>query len=183
MEGVGHAASKPVAVERERGVALLVSVLMVALMGMVGLAALDTVMRDRQFAGYQARARTALYAAEAGLATVVGMIRQEPVTPSGGGNAGAANWNANFPDESNPQTLGDAWNPPTFYGDPNAPETIEFLGPSGSCWLDSAGGLMSQNLGGVQWRDALWLVRVAGAAPGGTRASIEATVSSCRAFN
>ncbi len=161
----------------------MVAVMMVALMGMVGLAALETVSRDRQVAGFQSRSRTALYAAEAGLATVVGMIRQEPVAQSGGGTASIDLWNDTFPDEDNPQVLGDGSNPPTFYGDTNAAQTIEYLGSSGACWVGNLGGAMSQNLGGVQWRDALWLVRVSGAAPGGASVTVEATVSSCRPFN
>ena len=36
---------------REQGVVLLVSILILALMGIIGLSSLDTVMRDRQAAG------------------------------------------------------------------------------------------------------------------------------------
>ena len=48
--------------------ALLMTMLLLILMGMIGLASLDTVMRDRQVAGYQNLAQTAHYAADAGLA-------------------------------------------------------------------------------------------------------------------
>ena len=51
---------------REGGAALLVAMLMLVLMGMIGLASMDTVMRDRQVAGFQNLAQTALYAADAG---------------------------------------------------------------------------------------------------------------------
>ena len=53
--------------KREQGAALLVAVLLLALMGIVGLASMETVTRDRQVAGYQSRAQTALYAAEGGI--------------------------------------------------------------------------------------------------------------------
>ena len=58
----------------ERGAALFVAVLMLSLMGIIGLASMDTVMRDRQVAGFQSRARTALYAAEAGISWGQGII-------------------------------------------------------------------------------------------------------------
>ena len=53
---------------RERGSALFVAVVMLVLMGFLGLAALDRVGSDEQIAGYQNRARTAFYAAHAGVA-------------------------------------------------------------------------------------------------------------------
>ena len=51
---------------RERGSALLVAMLMLALMGIIGIASLETVTRDRQVAGYGNLAQSALYAADAG---------------------------------------------------------------------------------------------------------------------
>jgi hypothetical protein len=60
MERREHAARR-----REQGSALFLAVMMLVLMGFLGLAALDRVTRDEQVAGFQNRARTAFYAAEA----------------------------------------------------------------------------------------------------------------------
>ena len=51
--------------KREGGAILLVSMLMLVLMGMIGLSSLNTVMSDRQGAGFQIRAESARYAADA----------------------------------------------------------------------------------------------------------------------
>ena len=52
----------------EGGSALLITVMLLMMLGLVGLAALGTTTRDQQVAGYQNRKRMALYAADAGLA-------------------------------------------------------------------------------------------------------------------
>ena len=52
---------------RESGSALIVTVMLLLLLGVIGLSALDTVMRDQQVAGFQNRSTAAFYAAEAGL--------------------------------------------------------------------------------------------------------------------
>lgn len=53
--------------KREEGAALITTVMLLVLMAVIGLAAMETVTRDRQVAGFQNQNRTALYAAEAGL--------------------------------------------------------------------------------------------------------------------
>ena len=53
---------------RQDGSALIIAMVMLALMGVIGLAALDTVTLDQQVASYQSRKRVAFYAAEAGVA-------------------------------------------------------------------------------------------------------------------
>ncbi len=58
---------------REEGSALLVAMMLLVLMGLIGMAALQTVSQDRQVAGYQNRARLALYASDA---TVSGAMMQ-----------------------------------------------------------------------------------------------------------
>ena len=64
---------------RERGSALLVAMLMLALMGIIGIASLETVARDRQVAGFGNLAQSALYAADAGIAESLDLLRQEIV--------------------------------------------------------------------------------------------------------
>jgi hypothetical protein len=51
---------------RDVGSALFVAVMMLVLMGALGLAAMETMTRDRQVAGFQNRARSAFFAAEGG---------------------------------------------------------------------------------------------------------------------
>jgi Tfp pilus assembly protein PilX len=64
----------PQGTKREGGAALLVTVLLLALMDVIGLASLDTVMRDRQMTGFQNQAQTALYAADAGVADALDTV-------------------------------------------------------------------------------------------------------------
>lgn len=65
----------PCGARHEQGSALIVAVMMLALMGVVGLAAMDAVTQDRQSAGFQTRHRQAFYAAEAGASTALNLIR------------------------------------------------------------------------------------------------------------
>ena len=77
---------------REEGAALLVAVLLLALMGIVGLASMETVTRDRQVAGYQSRAQTALYAAEGGISQALEMIDDEVADRAPRGEAALLEW-------------------------------------------------------------------------------------------
>ena len=109
---------------QEAGSALLVAVLILALMGVIGLAALDTVTRDRQVAGYQSRAQTALYAAEAGVAVALAMINDEVSELAPLGEGGLYDWNPSaivspatvpeFPSIGNAEELGDDFPDPGF---------------------------------------------------------------------
>jgi hypothetical protein len=49
--------------------------LMLSMMGVIGLAALDTVTLDQQVAGYQSRKRISFYAAEAGVAEALSTLQ------------------------------------------------------------------------------------------------------------
>ena len=88
-------------------------------MGFLGLAALDRVTRDEQVAGYQNRARTAFYAAEAGIAEARRIVRFERRESDRSTPA--------FPTEAVPRTLGDTTlfdredgQLPRYFGDPQA---------------------------------------------------------------
>ena len=70
---------QPNRAKREGGAALLMSMLMLVLMGMIGLASLDTVMRDRQVAGFQSLSQTALYAADAAVSEGLDIVRRDIV--------------------------------------------------------------------------------------------------------
>ena len=92
---------------------------MLVLMGFLGLAALERVGRDEQVAGFQNRARTAFYAAEAGIAEGRGSSPRRDVartatwTPAFHDGGGAAEPRATWR-----STTGRAGNLPSYYGDP-----------------------------------------------------------------
>jgi hypothetical protein len=184
----------------EGGAALLIAVLFLALMGVIGLASLDTVTRDRQVAGYQSRAQTALYAAEAGVNFALALIRRDAQALASGGEGALLDYNPSdtssgppeFPDLANADVLGaadfPAPGPPRFYMDPDAadpndlaadPQAIRYMGRGGPC----PGWVMSMGQGSVQWSEALWDVRVRGDSPGGGGVNIQATGANCHPYN
>jgi hypothetical protein len=161
----------------------MVTMLVLALVAIIGLASMESVTRDRQVAGYQSRSRVALYAAEAGVATALGIIRRDSQWLADGGTAALVGFSPAFPDASNKRELGSDPVPPSFHGDPDATKTIRYVGSGDPCWADDPDAVMSLELGGVQWRDALWEVRTVGEAVGGTRSRIQATSTHCHPYN
>jgi Tfp pilus assembly protein PilX len=148
---------------RESGSALLVTVMLLLMLGLVGLAALNTTTRDRQVAGFQNRKRIALYAAEAGVAEAL-----ETLTT---GSTPAVSTT----------TLGDATlfphGQPSYQPDPTAAQPIEDLGDApfpGMSLNLGQGGLPTYQLN-------YWRVRVQGNAPGGSVARLEAVSGALRA--
>jgi len=144
--------------EGERGSALLVSTLILLLLGLFGLAALDTVTKDQQVAGFQKRKKLAFYAAEAGVAKALETLTTAfapsvPTTQVGDSSI--------FPHGR-----------PSYQLDSSAADPIEPLG-------NGAFPGMSLNLGQggtPTYMLSYWRIRVEGRAPGGSVARIE-TVS------
>ena len=183
----------------QRGAALLVTVLLLTLMGIIGMAAIDTGRRDRQVAGYESRAQTALYAGEAGVAFALGLIRRDAQTLAQGGVGALASYNPSssaggtpeFPSIANPRALGNdfpAPGSPSFFMDPDAedpknsgaaPQAVRYLGRGQPC----SGWIMSASAGGVQWANALWDIRVSGDSPGGNNVDIQAVGANCHPYN
>ncbi len=62
----------------EAGAALIVTMLLLVLMGLIGIAAMDTVAQDRKVAGFQTQSKMALYAAEAGLSDAKERLTTDP---------------------------------------------------------------------------------------------------------
>jgi hypothetical protein len=147
----------------EQGTALVVTVLLLVLLGVLGLAALDTVARDQQVAGFQNRSRLAFYAAEAGVADAKNRLRSVWTTedvvafPSQGAPAAIADTGV-FPDGQ-----------PVYYADPDAAAGIEYM----DAGAPSVGGGHDQRLGGATRVNTLWRIRVAGRAPGGAVSRLE----------
>jgi len=162
----------------ESGSALLSAMLILALMTVLAVGSLQTVMRDRQVAGFQKRARTALYAAEAGVARANAVLRSSPPSPSAG-IGGLTAYAPSFPDAGTPQLLGTGPSQPRFHAD-NGHPGIQYMGAGRKCWDGNPAGLMSDDIGGGNpiWRDALWDVRVKGQSSDGTEKVVQALVTS-----
>ncbi len=155
---------------REGGVALLVAVLMLVLMGLLGMSAMDSVMRDRQIAGYTSRARAALYAADAGVAAALDLI-QSTTVPT-----------ALAPGDCLSATLanGSLLNGTTYSSDSTAPNQLCVIASSEPCSeLDAS---IEVGAGSV-YLYTLWDIRVQGQTPDGAVARVHATAQRCSAFN
>lgn len=143
----------------QEGAALFVAVLILALMGALGIMAFNTVLVDRQVAGFQNRAKTAFYAAEAAasegrsLVRSVGSRSETPVL--------------------NPRTLGDAGlydresALPSYAGDPAFANPIRYIGEGGM-----AGGANLQ-MKGQKFVNTRWQINVQGQSPDGSTTRIE----------
>lgn len=154
----------------ESGAALLVAMLLLALMGVIGLASLDTVMRDRQVAGYTSRAQSALYAADAGVAHGLDILRQEVV---GSALAPGDCLTTVLPATALP-------NGSQYAPDATAPTNqICMLASADPCAeLDA-----SIEQGQPIYLYTLWNVRAQGTAQGGATSRLQATAERCHAFN
>lgn len=140
---------------REAGSALLISVLVLVLLGLVGLAALDTVQRDQQVAGFENRSTVAFFAAEAGIAKGLETLTTTqtpsvPVTSLGDGGI--------FP-----------YGQPSYRPDPTLADPIDTLGTGvfpGMAINIGQGGTPTYQL-------RYWRIRVEGRGPGGSVARAE----------
>ena len=154
---------------REQGVVMFLTVLLLALMGGLGLAALDSASRDRDSAGYYNRETSAFYAAEAGIAHARAIIR---------GVASTDELPA-FPTQAAPQTVvggsggGVASNgqpPALYYGDPDLPNPIRSDGDSAGQYSEG----MNLQSKGAKAMATLWTINVTGNGPDGASSRIEA---------
>jgi hypothetical protein len=141
---------------RKSGSALLVTVMLLLMLGLVGLAALNTTTRDQQVAGFQNRKRIALYAADAGVSDALAKLTTTG-TPS-----------------LVQTSIGDAsiypHGPPLYRPDPNAADPIKDLGTA-----PFPGMGLNIGQGGVPtYQMDYWRVSVEGLAAAGTRARVEA---------
>lgn len=168
---------------RQRGSALFIAVMMLTLMGFLGLAALDRVTRDEQMAGYQNRARTAFYAAEAGIAEGRRLVRDE---------ANSVTDLPAFPTEAMPRTLGDVGlfdreggNLPRYYGDPSddlANTRCGLAAATAICFAKKGGdggdvGGMNKQANAKKLDVGLWHIGVVGESPDGSRARVSVLAS------
>ncbi len=154
----------------ERGVVMFVTVLLLALMGAMGLAALDAATRDRDSAGYYNRETAAFYAAEAGIAHARAIIR---------GVASTDELPA-FPTAGSPQTIigntggvttpSGTLPPASYHGDPDFPNPIRSDGDSAGQYSEG----MNLQSKGAKAIATLWTINVTGTGPDGAAAKLEA---------
>ena len=150
--------------------ALLMTMMLLVLMGIIGLASLDTVMRDRQVAGYQNLAQAALYGADAGVAESLDILR--------GAMVGAALASGDCLSTTLPET--DLGGGISYGPDPSAPTNeICMLASAEPC--GEIDGSVEQ--GQPVYLYTVWNVRVRGTAPAGATSRVQATAERCHAFN
>jgi hypothetical protein len=152
---------------------MFMTVLLLALMGGLGLAALDAATRDRDSAGYYNRESSAFYAAEAGVAHARAIIR----------GVGSTDEKPAFPTAAAPQALGDtalypngagasaAGNAlPVYYGDPGVADPIHSDGDSAGQYSEG----MNLQSKGAKAMATLWTINVKGESTDGASSRIEA---------
>lgn len=142
----------------EHGSALLITMFIMALMAIVGFAALEAVMRDQSVAGFQKRQKMAFFAAEAGVTESYNALR--------------LNENPTFADGSLGDTTIYPKGQPSYGLDTSAGASTQNLGLGAFPGMNMRIG---QN-GAPAFTMRYWRVRVRGQAPGGSLARIE-TVS------
>jgi len=154
---------------REQGVVMFLTVLLLAMMGGLGLAALDAASRDRDSAGYYNRETAAFYAAEAGIAHARAIIRgvastdELPAFPTEGapqnivGNGGGVVPTYGLP-------------PALYYGDPDFPNPIRSDGDSAGQYSEG----MNLQSKGAKAMATLWTINVTGNGPDGAATKLEA---------
>ena len=150
---------------RERGAALFVAVLMLALMGALGIAAMEAVTRDREAAGFYNRNKSAFYAAEAGASHGRSLVRTVTARTDLPGP---------FPTQGAPRQMGDLGlydrelQLPVYYGDPAFANPIRYVQDAG---LYAAGGNLQ--LKGQKFTNTLWQINVEGRSPDGSASRVE----------
>ena len=140
---------------RQQGSALLIVMLVMAMMGIIGFAALEAVTRDQRVAGFLKRKKIAFFAAEAGVSTALHALRINADPTFTGSTVGDGSWFA--------QGL------PTYEMDTSGGAASTELGPAAL-----PGYNMQTGQGGVtKFGLTMWEVKVKGEAVGGTISRIQ----------
>ena len=155
---------------REQGVVMFITVLLLAMMGGLGLAALDSAARDRDTAGYYNRETSAFYAADAGIQHARALVKK----------VGSLGETPAFPTSADPQEIGDnalyakaiggGGSLPSYYGDPSFPNPVRSEGDSAGQYTEG----MNLQSKGAKAIATLWQINVVGQAPNGETARAEA---------
>ena len=144
--------------DRERGIALITVMMILALIATLAISAMETVMRDNQIAAVQMRSRVAFQAAEAGIAVALASMINNAAPALPNSDIGVA---GDYP-------MGQ----PSFQLDPSVPVPIEDLGaqPAPGMSLNISGN-------GPKFQLQLWRIHVEGSEPRGMTSRIQAATA------
>jgi hypothetical protein len=78
--------------KRQQGSALIIVMLVMAMMGIIGFAALEAVTRDQRVAGFMKRKKIAFFAAEAGVSAALHALRTTEEPDFAASTVGDASW-------------------------------------------------------------------------------------------
>jgi hypothetical protein len=132
---------------------MLIAVMMLVLMGLMGVAAIDTASEDQQIAGLGNRSRSSFHAAEAGAAHARRLVAQAdtrsdtPVLPNT--SLGDGTMYARY------QTQ------PSYFPDPAPPTT----GGNAIEYVEDAGPAAGMNLANPKFVNTIWQINVVGQSP------------------
>ncbi len=145
-------------VPRERGIALITVMMILALIATLAISSMETVMRDNQIAAVQMRNRVAFQAAEAGLAVALASMTTSTAPTLVQTDIGVV---GDYP-------MGQ----PSFQLDPSVATPIENLGsqPMPGMGLNIDGN-------GPKFQLQMWKIHVEGSEPRGMTARIEAATA------
>ena len=139
---------------RQQGSTLLIVMLVMAMMGIIGFAALEAVTRDQRVAGFLKRKKTAFFAAEAGVSTALHALRVNENPTFSQGTVGTTSWFA--------------YGLPTYSLDTSSGTGMKDLGPG------AFPGMNLQIVSTVpKFTIRYWEVNVKGEAVGGTVSRIQ----------
>ncbi len=139
---------------RERGAALIITMIVLIALAFLGMSTLATVMSDQQISGFQTRSRVAFHAAEAGLATVMGNLNGAGTPVISVASLGDTSLYPN--------------GQPAYGPDVSVANPIEDLGAVGASGMNLRIGN-----GGPRYQVQYWKMNVQGTAPGGSMSRVE----------
>ena len=145
-------------VPRERGIALITVMMILALIATLAISSMETVMRDNQIAAVQMRNRVAFQAAEAGLAVALASMTTSTAPTLVQTDIGVV---GDYP-------VGQ----PSFQLNPSVATPIENLGSQ-----PMPGMSLNINGNGPKFQLQMWKIHVEGSEPRGMTARIEAATA------
>jgi Tfp pilus assembly protein PilX len=151
--------------KNQRGSALLIVMLVMAMMGIIGFAALESVTRDQRVAGFLKRKKIAFFAAEAGVSSALYAL--------------SINGDPTFAQATVGNTSWFEHGLPTYSMDTSGGAASAYLGPGK---LEGY-NMQTQQGGTTQFSLEMWQVNVVGEAVGGTVSRIQVANGTLKANN
>ena len=143
---------------RQRGIALIAAMMILALVATLAISAMQTTMRDQQVAGVQMRSKVAFHAAEAGLAAALATVTGDTTPTLATANIGVA---GDYPTGR-----------PGYRLNPDVASPVEYLGPQ-----PFPGSSLNIDGSGPSFQLKLWRIHVQGGEPRGMTSRIEAATA------